>query len=122
MRLLVLKILTEQKTAIGLPELESKFNRAEKSTLYRTLKTFEKNKLVHSIDDGSGIVKYALCQSSCHCSPADLHVHFYCTKCEQTYCLNNIPVPSINLPTNFELENVNMVIKGVCANCKNTGK
>ena len=65
MRQLVLQILTEQKTAISLPELENKFERADKATLYRTLKTFEKNKLIHSIDDGTGSVKYALCQEFC---------------------------------------------------------
>ena len=44
MRQLILQILTKQKTAISLPELESKFDKADKATLYRTLKTFEKNK------------------------------------------------------------------------------
>ncbi|HEY9115082.1 MAG TPA: transcriptional repressor, partial [Bacteroidales bacterium] len=60
MRQLVLQVLTEQKTAISLPELERKFEKADKATLYRTLKTFEKHKLIHSIDDGSGTLKYAL--------------------------------------------------------------
>ena len=117
MRELVLKVLTEEKTAISLPELESKFEKAEKTTLYRTLKTFEKHKLIHSIDDGSGTVRYALCSDSCVCDPEDLHVHFFCTKCKKTYCLNDIPVPTINLPVGFTLENVNMVVKGICSNC-----
>ncbi len=118
MRELVLKVLTDQKTAISLSDLEDQFERADKATLYRTLKTFEKSKLIHSVDDGTGSVKYALCNDSCICNPEDLHVHFYCTKCEKTYCLNDIPVPSINLPSGFQLESVNMVVKGVCANCK----
>tara|TARA_R110002050_G_scaffold163877_2_gene293892 strand:+ start:4880 stop:5293 length:414 start_codon:yes stop_codon:yes gene_type:complete len=118
MRQLVFKVLTEQKTAISLPELEIKFEKADKATLYRTLKTFQENKLIHSIEDGSGSVKYALCQETCECQPEDLHVHFLCTKCNQTFCLNDIPVPTINLPNSFYLESVNMVIKGVCSNCK----
>ena len=118
MRQLVLKVLTEQKTAISLPELEDKFDRADKTTLFRTLKTFEKNKLIHKINDGTGSAKYALCNTSCDCEPEELHVHFYCTKCSQTYCLNDVPVPEINLPINFSLESVNIVVKGVCANCK----
>jgi len=117
MRQLILQILTEQKTAISLPELENKFERADKATLYRTLKTFEKNKLIHSIDDGTGSVKYALCQDSCECHPNDLHVHFLCTNCHQTYCLNDISVPNINLPNSFSLESVNMVVKGICSIC-----
>ncbi len=118
MRELVLKVLTEQKTAISLPELEEKFTYAEKSTLYRTLKTFEDKKLIHSIDDGSGAIRYAVCRDTCECNPEDLHVHFYCTSCKQTFCLNEIPVPEINLPSGFTLESVNMVVKGICLNCR----
>ena len=117
MRELVLKILGEQDVAISLPELEQKFEKAERTTLYRTLKTFEENKLIHSIDDGTGSVKYALCNETCQCHPEDLHVHFLCTKCQQTYCLNDISIPSIALPLNFKLETINMVMKGVCSNC-----
>ncbi len=118
MRELVLEVLTQQKTAISLPELEQQFEKADKATLYRTLKTFEERKLIHSIDDGSGPVKYALCLEECCCSIEDLHVHFRCTSCNKTYCLHEIPVPAITLPKDFSLESVNMVVQGVCANCR----
>ncbi len=117
MRQLVLKALTDQKTALSLSELEQKFDRVDRVTLYRTLKTFEENKLIHAIDDGTGSAKYALCQEACECHPNDLHVHFHCTKCRQTYCLHDIQIPDINLPQGFSLDNVNMVVKGICANC-----
>lgn len=117
MRELVLKVLTEQDRAISLADLKQKFDNADKTTLYRTLKTFEENKLIHSINDGTGSVKYALCKETCQCHPEDLHVHFLCTKCQQTYCLNDISIPSIDLPTNFKLETINMVVKGICSNC-----
>ena len=118
MRELVLDALLEQKVAVSLSDLEKKFDKADKVTLYRTLKTFEENKLIHSIDDGTGAVKYALCKETCQCHPEELHVHFYCLKCQHTFCLTDIPIPSINLPVNFSIENVNMVVKGVCSNCK----
>ena len=117
-RELVFDILVEQKTAISLSDLEQKFHKSDKVTLYRTLKTFEDKKLIHSIDDGTGSLKYALCKETCQCHPEELHVHFLCTICNQTYCLNEIPVPLIHLPVNFSLESVNMVVKGICANCK----
>ncbi len=118
MRELVLGILMEEPTAISLSDLENKFAKADKSTLYRTLKTFEKNKVIHSIDDGSGAIKYAICKDTCECSPDDLHAHFHCTKCGKTYCLNDIPVPTkFALPHNFTPDYVNVVIKGICANC-----
>ena len=85
MRELVLLVLTEQKSAISLSELEMKFENADNSTLYRTLKTFQEHLLIHSIEDGSGSLKYALCDDFCNCAPAQLHVHFLCTKCKKTY-------------------------------------
>lgn len=118
MRELVLDALLEQKVAVSLSDLEKKFDKADKVTLYRTLKTFEENKLIHSIDDGTGAVKYALCKETCQCHPEELHVHFYCLKCQHTFCLSDIPIPSISLPVNFSVKNINMVVKGVCANCK----
>ncbi|MBK6348201.1 MAG: transcriptional repressor [Bacteroidales bacterium] len=118
MRELVLRVLTDSNTAISLSDLELKFHKADKVTLYRTLRTFEENKLIHGIDDGTGAVKYALCTESCQCNPQDLHVHFHCTKCQNTYCLNDIPVPSLTLPVQFTPESINMVVKGICANCR----
>lgn len=117
MRELVLNVLMTQQTAVSLADLEKMFDIVDRVTLYRTLKTFEKNRLIHSIDDGTGSLKYALCHRECNCDPEDLHVHFHCTKCRKTYCLNNSPIPAVNLPTSFDIETINMVVKGLCANC-----
>ncbi len=118
MRELVLKVLTEQSTAINLADLENKFEKADKVTLYRTLKTFEEKKLIHSIDDGTGSLKYALCKETCQCNPEDLHIHFLCSVCGKTYCLDDIAVPQVQLPKGFSLESLNLIVKGKCANCR----
>ena len=65
MRLLVLQCLMEQNRALSLNELEVLFENADKSTIFRTLKTFQENYLVHRINDGSGAIKYALCDDDC---------------------------------------------------------
>ncbi len=117
MRLLVLQFLTEQIKAVSLSDIENSLYYADRSTLFRTLKTFEKNKLIHSIEDGSGQVKYAICLEECDCSAQDLHYHFHCTKCTNTFCLTSLSVPAIDIPKGFVMQQANMVIKGVCANC-----
>ena len=117
MRQLVLDILSEQDHAIGLPDLEKKFDRADRSTLYRTLKTFVEKKVIHSIDDGTGTVKYAVCTDTCQCNPNELHVHFYCTKCEKTTCLTDLAIPDVHLPKGYVMDTANMVIKGLCDRC-----
>jgi Fur family ferric uptake transcriptional regulator len=118
MRLLVLKFLTEQNKAVSLQDIELAFERADKSTLFRTLKTFENSKIIHSIEDGTGHLKYALCLEGCSCSPIDLHYHFHCNMCKETFCLTELNVPTIELPKNFEMQQANMVIKGICGTCK----
>jgi len=116
-RILVLRYLLEIGKATSLKDLEENLYLSDKSTLYRTLKTFEKQRIIHSIDDGTGIMKYALCLESCLCEPEDQHYHFHCIKCGETFCLSNQSVLPIELPSKFTITSANLVIKGVCANC-----
>lgn len=117
MRILVLKSMLNSRSAMSLSDIEQQFDQADRTTLYRTLKTFESKKLIHKIDDGTNVPKFAVCFEGCKCTPEDLHIHFHCTKCEETYCLNNISIPSIELPTRFSLDQINMVVKGLCDGC-----
>lgn len=117
MRILVLKELQNSEHAVSLTELENLFEQADKTTLYRTLKTFEKNKLVHSIDDGTGSVKYALCEENCECLPEQSHLHFHCNNCGLTFCMKDFSLPKISLPKRFRAEETNLVIKGLCDKC-----
>jgi len=118
MRLLVLDFLLKQSAAVSLSDLEAYFQRADRITLYRSLKTFEENGLVHSIDDGSGAVKYALCPDGCSTQEHhDLHVHFFCNQCQETLCLPTSQIPEIVLPIGFKTQEVNLVVKGICGTC-----
>ncbi len=117
MRILVLKELQKQRNAISLSELELLFDKADRVTLFRTLKTFQEHRLIHHIDDGTGVTKYALCGNECDCNPDELHVHFRCEKCCKTYCLAEVAIPKINLPVNFKLNEVNILMKGLCDKC-----
>ena len=118
MRQLVYEILEKQKKALSLYEIEQQFDNVERSTIFRTLKTFQDNYLIHSIDDGTGAVKYALCDDDCACKPDDLHIHFLCNKCGQTHCMKDMPVPKMDLAEGFSFENANFVVKGICPNCR----
>ncbi len=115
-RVLVLRYLLEHKKALSLKDIEDGLL-TDRSSIFRTLKTFEDNKVIHSIEDGSGMVKYAVCAEGCNCEPEDLHYHFHCTKCSRTHCLMDIPIPIIKLPNNFVMQQANMVVKGLCDKC-----
>jgi len=117
MRILVLKQLQMSEHAVSLNELESHFEQADKTTLYRTLKTFQKHKLVHSIEDGTGSVKYALCDENCECMPEESHLHFHCTRCSSTFCMKELNLPEVKLPKNFKPYEINFIVKGLCDKC-----
>ena len=80
-------------------------------------KLMEQSYAIHTIDDGTGQLKYALCQEGCTCSPQDLHTHFHCTKCQKTYCLNDMALPAISLPNKFSLKHINLTLNGFCDKC-----
>ena len=118
MRLMVLKYLTARMAAVSLADLEQQFFHADRTTLYRTLKTFQEHGMVHQIYDESGSTKYALCSENCTCSyPDDMHAHFYCSSCENTYCLQNLSIPKVDLPDAFKPSYGNYVITGHCPDC-----
>lgn len=116
-RLLVLKKLQKQKSAVSLQDLEAAFEKVDRITLYRTLKTFQEKGLIHSIEDGTGATKYALCQEGCQCAPEDMHVHFFCNSCEDTFCLPKFKIPEVSLPQGFIPLETNLLVKGICGNC-----
>jgi ferric uptake regulation protein len=125
-RILVLRTLMTQESALALSDLEAILPTLDKSTLFRTLTTFAAHHLVHIVEDGSGLAKYALCADDCHCGEdendelADLHTHFYCERCQRTFCLRGVPVPIPKLPEGFSVRTVGFVVKGICDKCSGT--
>lgn len=118
MRLLVLDFLLKQPAAISLTYLERVMQPADRITIYRTLKTFQEKGLVHSIDDGSGASKYALCNNQCDDNHhSDLHVHFYCNSCKETFCLEKSAIPEVLLPPLFKVDEMSLLVKGTCNIC-----
>ena len=118
MRILVLDFLLGKQSAISLSDIEKGLYPADRTTIYRTLKTFGQSGLIHIIDDGTGTPKYALCMDECaENEHHDAHVHFYCNTCKETFCLPNHKIPQITLPSDFKLAEMNLTVKGICNKC-----
>ena len=119
MRVMVLEFLLKQTNAISLNNLENAFQYSDRTTLYRTLKTFEEKGMIHDIKDGNEVTKYALCREECRDGVHyDAHIHFYCNTCKTLICLPKENLPQIKLPAHFELQEVSFVARGICDNCK----
>lgn len=116
-RIRVLDYLLDTEKAQSLSDIEKGLIQSDRSSIFRTLKTFEENKVIHSVEDGTGMTKYAVCIEGCNCDLHDLHYHFYCERCQVTYCLLDNPIQKIDLPPKYVMQQANMVIKGICASC-----
>lgn len=87
--------------------------------IYRTLQIFLKKNIIHSIPTADDTIKYAL-------SKADLkkennlvsHVHFICSKCNKTICLDTANMPQIKLPDGFKMRDCEILMTGICGDCK----
>ena len=117
-RIVVLKELVKALHPITLMELEARILTIDKSNIFRALTLFREHHLVHVIEGGSEGAHYELCHSHDHEHDEDLHPHFYCEKCQQTFCLDYISVPEIPLPEGFKPISANLMIKGICPDCR----
>ena len=121
MRLLVLKCLVESGETLTLRQIEDMLYPADRSTIFRTLSLFEQHHLLHTIDDGSGSARYEVCYSHHHSDDDDRHPHFRCLRCGRTFCLPEQRIPKVELPEGYQVQQVNYVITGICAECSMGG-
>jgi Fur family transcriptional regulator, ferric uptake regulator len=91
-----------------------KFDRV---TIYRTLQTFVEKGIVHTIPTADNTVLYALCKDCKEGHHHDDHVHFVCSQCDRTICLDDVVSPKIDLPEGYIADSVQVVIHGTCKDC-----
>ena len=117
MRLLVYQELEHARRPLSLRDLEDKMPTAERSTIFRTLTLLLHHHLIHAIEDGSGSLRYEVCQGDDDCTLDDQHIHFYCEHCHRTYCFHDTKIPQVSLPEGFQISSINYMVKGLCPNC-----
>ncbi|MTB50477.1 Fur family transcriptional regulator [Lewinella sp. W8] len=105
--------------ALSSADVEENLSSIDRITLYRTLKSFEEAGLIHQVADGTGKVKFALCGHRCdEHDHHDTHAHFRCVVCGTTACLHAVTIPEIRLPKDYQMNDAQLVLTGVCANCQ----
>lgn len=117
-RIMVVKALESSMLPLSMAELERKLDSIDKSNIFRTLTLFREHHLVHAIEGAVDGTRFELCHSHDEHYDDDLHPHFYCESCQQTYCMDGVEMPEIVLPEGFEAHSSNYIIKGTCPHCK----
>jgi Fur family ferric uptake transcriptional regulator len=120
-RMALLNVLLEAKTPLTHDELFARVRRRniDRVTVYRALQTFMDAGIVHRIDPGDRLWRFAVCGTvhQGHCHP-----HFTCRVCGTVECLNDVALPRIEKPRPaYSVEEQEMYMRGVCARCGAAG-
>ncbi|MCM1489861.1 MAG: transcriptional repressor [Muribaculum sp.] len=117
-RILVFRTLADATSPMSLIELETLLETLDRSSIQRVLTLLSDHGLVHVMEDGRGVAKYEVCHSiDGHHTNDDHHAHFYCEKCNKVFCLEDICIPRVPVPSGFEVTGVNFMLKGLCPEC-----
>ena len=117
-RILVMKTLMGEQNPQSLSNLERKMVSMDKSSIFRTLTLFLEHDVVPAFEDGRGVLCYELCEEKGACDHHDGHIHFYCESCQRSFCMEDIHIPSFELPEGFYPHSISFVIKGECPDCR----
>src|SRR5687768_3752175 len=116
----ILEIFLHANGALAHSDIEKKTGESfDRVTVYRTLHSFVEKGLIHLIPTTDNSIKYALCKDECEAGHHhDNHVHFICDECNKTICLEEVTIPQVKLPQGFEPKHAEMVVSGICDDCK----
>jgi len=116
----ILQLFLEQTGALAHGNIEKKAGeKFDRVTIYRTLQTFVDKGIIHTIPTADNSIRYALCRDECsEGHHHDHHIHFVCNNCHNTYCLDDVVTPEIRLPKGYSARHVEVVVEGICKNCK----
>ena len=118
----ILELFLQQNGALAHADIEKKSGASfDRVTVYRTLQTFVEKGIIHTIPTADNSILYALCRDECtEGHHHDHHVHFVCSKCSNTICLEDIVVPDVKLPAGYQATQVEVVVNGVCKDCRDS--
>jgi len=120
-RILLLSMLLRAKSPLTHDDLFARVRRGniDRVTVYRMLQTFINAGIVHRIDPGDRLWRFAVCGTvhQGHCHP-----HFTCRVCGTVECLNDVALPRLEeLRPAYSVEEQEVYMRGLCARCAAAG-
>jgi Fe2+ or Zn2+ uptake regulation protein len=80
-----------------------------RSTVYNILSLLVEKELVQAISIEENELRYDACMTP--------HIHFKCNQCGELYDIDEELFPSINLEEGFQVDSVEVSIRGICPHC-----
>jgi Fur family ferric uptake transcriptional regulator len=123
----VLEVLAGARGPLAVPQIiEQLPEHTDAVTVYRTLNTFTRKRLVHRVHGEDRTWRYALSAGNGGGGPrqpsAHQHPHFVCDECGTVECLEDsaIPktlVPSLHVGSRYAVRYPEVVLHGLCPKC-----
>ncbi len=117
----VLDLLAGARQPMDVPQIVAKLpDHTDAVTVYRTLNTFTRKKLVHRVRGEDRGWRYAL--GSPGPAPEHRHPHFVCEDCGKVECLDDADIPggfvrSLGVAAKYQVRYSEVVLHGLCPKC-----
>ncbi len=116
-RVEILKTLLGAGSALSEAEIRNQLSyNFDRTTIYRTLRSFLDQDVIHSISLEGGDVRYAITRSK-ERHAEQFHAHFYCDECSSVYCLSRPEFVPPVLPEGFAASSYDLLVNGRCKKC-----
>ena len=112
-RLDTLRTLLSTDKALSHRDLRALFPDMDRVSLYRSLEWLLQHQLIYRIETDGQQLYNANHQHHTH----HHHPHFCCTKCGLSTCLSDTKEAEINVPSGFQITDIELVVKGLCNKC-----
>lgn len=116
----VIELLQAAKAPVSVPQMLAKLKGVDTVTVYRTLNTFVRKKIVHRVRGEDRSWLYAT--GDMNDAPLHMHPHFVCDDCGKVDCLESASIPgdfvgSLNVERGYEVAYPEVVLHGKCPKC-----
>jgi Fur family transcriptional regulator, ferric uptake regulator len=122
-RMAVIDVLTRGGRPMTVPQILGKMKgTVDTVTVYRTLHTFARKKLVHRVRGEDRSWLYAISGGESDRPREHLHPHFVCDECGKVECLETSRIPSsfvasLDVGGGYEVRWPEVVLHGLCPKC-----
>ena len=122
----VMEVLTRTRRPMSVPQILGKLRGGvDTVTVYRTLNTFARKRLVHRVRGEDRSWLYALTDDALgapDAPPQHLHPHFVCDACGKVECLGGAQIPrtlvaSLGVSPGYAVSWPEVVLHGTCPRC-----
>jgi Fur family transcriptional regulator, ferric uptake regulator len=114
----IVEVLSATQVALSHQEIKELVDIAcDRVTIYRVLDRLSSEGKVHKVVGTDAVLRFALCKECPTEHHYDKHLHFSCEKCGVVLCLDE-DIPNISINKKYKVSGVNIIVRGVCPNCK----